>query len=228
MFRRGGEALSMRVLFVLTSTARMGLEGPATGFDRQSFAMAYYAVQALGAELVLASPSGGAAPSAPGEPRTPDTVRLKADGRARSELSDTLRLDQVFAGDFAAAVYPGGPGLLWDLPGDALSAALILALTDRGAPVAMLAEAPAALRDLIGSDGRPWVEGRALTAVSNRETAGSEALPFRVEDELRRLGAHYTCRGDLTPCAVRDGPLITAQNAASTGEAMRLLGQALG
>lgn len=40
-------------------------------------------------------------------------------------------------------------------------------------------------------------------------------VPFLVEDELVRLGGHYTKAGDGQPCAVIDGNLVTGQNPAS-------------
>jgi len=143
----------MRVLFVLTSAARVADER--TGFDRPAFATLYYGLAEGGAEIVLASPAGGAAPGAPSDEAHPLAARLHADARARAALADTLPLDAVFSGDFDGAVFPGGGGALADIAADPLAAALGQDLLDRGAPVAVV------------GPGGPPLQGRSLVTAAD-------------------------------------------------------------
>jgi putative intracellular protease/amidase len=53
-------------------------------------------------------------------------------------------------------------------------------------------------------------------------------MPWRIEDELERLGANYIQAGLWRSFAVRDGNLITGQQNFSGAETAELLAQALG
>lgn len=203
----------MRVLFILTSTARCGDRGRPTGFDRQAFAVVYYGLQALEVETVIATPDGGAAPADPDGEETALCARLRADAHARAELADTLRLDDVFASDFDAAVFPGGPGALADLASDRRAAALAAQVTGRGAPVVMIGEGAATLLAMTDAAGGPWLAGRALARVADASLAAA----------LARRGGVEAGGG-----AVCDGLLITARDRRSAPAALDALRRALG
>ena len=53
-------------------------------------------------------------------------------------------------------------------------------------------------------------------------------MPWRIEDELERLGANFVQAGLWRGFAVRDGNLITGQQNFSGGETAELVVQALG
>jgi putative intracellular protease/amidase len=59
----------------------------------------------------------------------------------------------------------------------------------------------------------------------SRET---HVMPWRIEDEMKRLGANYVSGGLWRGFAVRDGNLITGQQNFSGSETARLVIQALG
>ena len=135
----------MRVLIVLTSAGKAP-GGGKTGFSLATFAEVYYALRDAGVEAILASPEGGAPPQHPAILSSdPLIIRLLADRDTRGALTDTLRLDQIEPGDFDAAIYPGGPGTLLDLAGDACSHAILDALSRAGKPVGLIGEGAAAL-----------------------------------------------------------------------------------
>jgi putative intracellular protease/amidase len=198
----------MRVLFILTSTSRRGDHGRPTGFDRQAFAVCYYGLQGWGAEVVIASPAGGAAPADPDGEETDVCARLRADARARAELADTLTVEDVFASDFDAVVFPGGPGALTDLKSHRRAAALALQVVGRGAPVVMIGEGAATLLAMTDAAGRPWVAGRALAALADPALAATLASQGGLVTKER---------------AVRDGLLITARDRGSAAAALEAL-----
>jgi putative intracellular protease/amidase len=53
-------------------------------------------------------------------------------------------------------------------------------------------------------------------------------MPFRIEDEARRLGANFVSQAPWREFAVRDGALITGQQQYSGRATARLVVEALG
>lgn len=216
----------MHILIVLTSHDRLGDSGSKTGSGLEEFCAAYYVFRDAGAEVTLASPTGGQPPVDPasdGMDHASETVRrLKGDQAARTALADTLALDQVAPEDFDAVFYVGGHGALWDLPEDRFSQALIGAVHAAGRPLALVGHGPAALRHIMDAGGRPLVEGRRVTGSANSEEAAvglTDSLPFLLQDELARLGGLYSKGPDGASHVVRDGTLITGQNRDSAADA---------
>ena len=92
------------------------------------------------------------------------------------------------------------------------------------------------------SDGRPLVEGRTVTGFPNVEEdaadrmtweagalpAGRHIMPWRIEDEVRKLGANYIQAGAFRSFAIRDGNLVTGQQNYSGAETARLILEAVG
>jgi putative intracellular protease/amidase len=52
-------------------------------------------------------------------------------------------------------------------------------------------------------------------------------MPFRIEDEARKLGADFVAAPAFQPHALRDGNLITGQQQHSGAETARLVIEAL-
>jgi putative intracellular protease/amidase len=218
----------MNLLMVLTSHEQLGTTGYQTGIWLECFTTAYYAFLDAGADLTLASPKGGSTPIDPrsfaSSASAPSVERFRADSVARTVLADALRLEQIDISDFDAAFYPGGHGALWDLPTDPHCQRITNGLLCSAKPVALGAHAPAALINLTDGLGKPLVSGRRLTCFSNSATGLDRALPYSLQDELIRRGAHYSKGPDWTSHVVEDGMLITGQNAAaSLSAAHRLL-----
>ena len=220
----------MKILMVLTSHDQLGATGRKTGFWLEELAAPYYAFRDAGAEVVLASPKGGQPPLDPAsnEPdfQTDLTHRFEADAAANAQLAATLRLDSVTQSDFDAVFYPGGHGPLWDLAENKASIALIQAFFAAGKPVALVCHAPGVLRHVTTPGGKPLVEGRKVTGVTNtdEEAVGlTEVVPFLVEDELKAKGGLYSKGPDMAPYVVSDGFLMTGQNPKSSGLAAKFL-----
>ena len=212
----------MNLLMVLTSHEELGITGYQTGIWLECFATAYYALLDAGADLTLASPKGGSTPIDPrsfaSSAAVPNIGRFRADSVARTLLSDALRLEQIDICDFDAAYYTGGHGALWDLATDPHCQRITTGLLAAGKPVALGAHAPAALINLSDALGKPLVSGRCLTCFSNSEESAiglDRALPYSLQDELIRLGAHYSKAPNGISHVIQDGTLITGQNAAS-------------
>ena len=216
----------MHILIVLTSHDRLGDGGSKTGSGLEEFCAAYYVFKDAGAEVTLASPTGGQPPIDPQSDGLGDqsemVKRFMSDQEARTALADTLELERVAPEDFDAVFYVGGHGAMWDLPEDPISQVLIAAVHAAGRPLALVGHGPAALRHVVDAGGRPLVEGRRVTASANSEEAAmglTESLPFLLQDELVRLGGLYSKGPDGISHVERDGALITGQNRDSAADA---------
>ena len=224
----------MKILMVLTSHDRLGDTGKKTGFWLEEFAAPYYVLKDAGHEITLASPKGGQPPLDPksDEPasQTDATRRFKRDEDAQAQLASTDRLDSVRSSDFDAVFYPGGHGPLWDLAEDAHSKALIeQTLADRK-PVTLVCHAPAVLKNVTASDGKPLVAGKRVTGFTDEEEEAvglTQVVPFLLEDVLKQLGAEFSKAEPFRPHVVRDALLITGQNPASSEPAAEALLEAL-
>ncbi|QYO63940.1 hypothetical protein [Leptolyngbya sp. 7M] len=66
-------------------------------------------------------------------------------------------------------------------------------------------------------DGKPLIEGKTMTGFANVEEdfadqyVGQKLMPFRIEDEAKKLGANFITGGLFKAFATRDGRLITGQ-----------------
>ena len=224
----------MKILMVLTSHDQLGDTGHKTGFWLEEFAAPYYVLKDAGHTLTLASPKGGQPPidpkSAAPDAQTEATRRFEADAEAKRQLATTELLSSIDASAYDAAFYPGGHGPLWDLADDADSQKIIEQTLAAGKPLAAVCHAPAIFAHTKAADGSPLVAGRKVTGFTNGEEQAvglTDVVPFLLEDELTRLGGHYSKGPDFAPYVVTDGKLITGQNPASSGPAAEQLLKAL-
>jgi putative intracellular protease/amidase len=100
----------------------------------------------------------------------------------------------------------------------------------------------ALLRYVKLSNGEPLVKGKTVTGFANVEedfadnavwsmkllSRDKHVMPWRVEDEMKKLGANYIQAGLWRGFAVRDGNLVTGQQNFSGGETAAVMVEALG
>ena len=220
----------MKILMVTTSHDQLGNTGKKTGYWFEELAGPYYVFKDAGHEITLSSPKGGQPPLDPASNEKPyqteNTHRFEADAAANAQLAATVRLDGIRQEEFDTVFYPGGHGPMWDLAEDRISIALIESFLQAGKPIALVCHAPAALRHVVGADGRTFVAGRRLTGFTNGEEASvglTDVVPFLLEDELIKLGGKYEKAKDMGVLVVTDGLLTTGQNPTSSVEAAETL-----
>ena len=220
----------MKILFVLTSHNELGNTGKKTGFWIEEFAAPYYVLANAGAVITVASPAGGQPPVDPkseaADAQTAATKRFYKDNEAIDKVAFSLMLSDVDAADYDAVFYPGGHGPLWDLANNPFSIRLIEHFYNTQKPIAFVCHAPAALIKVKAENGEPLVKGKKLTGFSNTEEEAVgliKVVPFLLEDELTKLGAHYSKGADWDSYTQKDGLLITGQNPASSTAVAELL-----
>ena len=220
----------MKVLIVLTSHSELGNTGDKTGFWIEEFAAPYYFMSDADVELTIASPKGGLPPIDPKsespDAQTPATKRFNDDLDLKNKIANTVKLSEVNQADYDAVFYPGGHGPLWDLANDVTSISLIEDFYKHRKPVAFVCHAPCALIKVKAPNGEPLVKGKDVTGFSNTEEEAvklTKVVPFLLEDEIKKLGAHYSRGPDWGSYVKKDGLLITGQNSASSEEIAKLL-----
>jgi len=220
----------MNVLFVLTSHDKLGDTGKKTGFWVEEFAGPYYTLKDKGVNITLATPQGGKAPIDPSsqteDAQTASTERYQNDKEAQERIATTHKLSNINAADYDAVFYPGGHGPLWDLANDATSIKLIETFNAAEKPIGFVCHAPAALKNVKGTDGEPLVKGKKVTGFTNSEEKAVElvdVVPFLVEDMLKENGGIYSKGDDWSEYVLQDGKLITGQNPASSKKVAELL-----
>ncbi len=75
-------------------------------------------------------------------------------------------------------------------------------------------------------NGEPLVKGKKVTGFSDTEEEAvglTNIVPFLLEDELKKLGAHYSKGADWSSFTQHDGLLITGQNPGSSEAVAKLL-----
>lgn len=220
----------MKILIVLTSHSELGKTENKTGFWIEEFASPYYTLKDAGAEITIASPLGGQPPVDPKseeeDAQTPSTERFYKDSEAIYQVANTLKLSDINVEDYDAVFYPGGHGPLWDLANDKTSIKLIEDFYNMQKPISFVCHAPAALIKAKAENGEPLIKGKKLTSFSDTEEEAvglTKVVPFLLEDELKKLGAHYSKGDDWSSYTQQDGLLITGQNPASSVAVAKLL-----
>ena len=225
-----------RILFVLTSYTDLGETGRKTGFYFEEMATPFYMLTDAGHDVTLASIAGGAADPDPAsldsdpDKRPADVQRFLDDKGAVAALASTKKLADVCENDFDAVFLPGGHGAMWDFPGNADLARLIVRTHGAGGVIGAVCHGPAGLLDAEDDDGRPLVAARRINAFTDREEAAmglTDAMPFLLESALRDRGADVEIGGDFTETALRDDRIVTGQNPMSSGAVARLMLNAL-
>jgi putative intracellular protease/amidase len=224
----------MKILMVLTSHSKLGNTGEKTGFWIEEFASPYYVLADGGAEITIASPKGGQPPVDPKselkDAQTPSTERFYKDFEVIDKVAHSLKLSDIKEADYDTVFYPGGHGPLWDLATDKNSIQLIEAFYNHQKPIAFVCHAPAALVNVKAKNGEPLVKGKQLTGFSNTEEEAvklTKVVPFLLEDELTKHGAHYSKGEDWASYVKQDGLLITGQNPGSSEAVAELILESL-
>jgi putative intracellular protease/amidase len=218
-----------KILMVLTSHNILGSTGRPTGFWLEEFTAPYYVFHDAGEQVTVASPNGGQPPIDPksDDPanQTDSMTRFKGDKATQKVLANTVKLADMKASDFDTVFYSGGHGPMWDLAESPVSIALIESFYNAGKPVAAVCHAPGVLRHVMYK-GEPLVKGKRVTGFTNEEEEEvqlTHVVPFLVEDELKRLGAHFEKVGNWKVFTITDGRLVTGQNPASSTAAAQAL-----
>lgn len=208
-----------RILFIVTSTDKLGDTGLPSGFWLSELAIPYCALSDLNVEAAVASTAGGDAPIDPESKKdqwqTDETRRFLDDKEAMGKVATTTKIGEVGIDDYDAVYISGGTGTMWDFPRSFELKAFLEAFLAAGKPVATVCHGASALVNVTDSVGKPFVAGRTVTCFSNAEEAQlglTGIVPFLLQTRLEELGARVNPGSNWSDTVHRDGLLVTGQN----------------
>lgn len=215
------KAPGRRALVVATNHATLG-NGKPTGVFASELTVPYYYFLDAGMYVDVASPLGGIIPMDPMslKPviRSDADDRYLADDVLNSLVRESLAIGDLDMTDYDLVYLAGGWGAAFDFGVSKPLADQITAANEAGLVIGGICHGPLALRNATAVDGRPLVEGRAITAVTDKQVRELRitSTPMHPETELRGKGAKFESetrfRDPLANHWVVDGNLVTGQN----------------
>ena len=196
--------------------------GKATGVFASELTVPYYAFLDAGMIVDVASPKGGVIPVDPMSLKP--VIRSEADDRfladdvLRRKVSESLPIAAADIGDYDILYLAGGWGAAFDFATSDELASAVTAAAAADLLIGGICHGPLGLVNASAPDGRPFVEGRKISAVTDKQVRelGIASTPYHPETELRRKGAEFECESRFRdPFAnhwVVDGTLVTGQN----------------
>jgi len=228
------DATGRRALIVATNHGTLELGKP-TGVFASELTAPYYVFIDAGIRVDIASPRGGDIPFDPKSfrpvMRSEHDDRFLADDEAKDLCRQSLAIGEIDVEGYDIVFFAGGWGAAFDLGISETVGAQVSAAAAAGAVLGGVCHGPLGFLKAVDADGRPFVEGRRLTAVTDKQVRelGITSTPQHPETELRRLGARFesvTGRRDvLANHVVEDGDLITGQNQNAAPMVARLMVQ---
>lgn len=222
------------VLVVLTNTRDLPAHGgreegveTRTGFDVKEVAYLYECLtKEQRIELTFATPRGGEAhidPNSMETSRNDEVVaKFMKDQEAMQKIKNTKKLRDVQNQKFIGAVFPGGAGVLIDLPNEPVINEIVKQIYPRHEGfIAAIGHGLAALLNVKTEKGDLWLRGKRVTCQTleeEKELRLERTLPFMIEEKLKQIGAKFEKASKFQPHVVEDERLITAQNNYSVKE----------
>lgn len=240
-----------RVAIVIANPAVSTTTGWNVGFWWSELTHPYYEMTETGYEVEVFSPAGGKCePDAISDPRD-------ASGYSSSDLisigfintptlaaliENTKKVSEIDVNDFDAIIVAGGQAPMFTFEqADDLHRKFV-EFYERGKIACALCHGVAILKFAKFSNGELLAKGKTVTGFANSEedfadnavweygmlSRDKHVMPWRIEDEMKAIGANFVQAGLWRGFAVRDGNLITGQQNFSGSETAKLVIEALG
>jgi len=240
-----------RVAIVISNPALSTITGWPVGFWWSELTHPWLIFTENGYEVEIFSPAGGKCDAdALSDPRDPSgysdtdliTLGFISTPRLAALVKSTRPITELSVDAFDAIVVAGGQAPMFTFETAVDLQRAFVAFFEGGKVAGALCHGVALLRYARLSSGEPLAKGRTVTGFANVEEdfadkavwemgalpEGKHLMPWRIEDELRALGANYIQAGLWREFAIRDGNLITGQQNFSGAETARLMVEALG
>lgn len=240
-----------RVAIVLSNPAVSSTTGWPVGFWWSELSHPYFAFREKGYEVALFSPNGGRCEAdRMSDPRDPsgyaetDLVSMGfiATPKLAALIENTKKIADLDAAGCDAIVVAGGQAPMFTFDKAAGLEKKFVEFYEAGKITAALCHGVALLRYAKLSNGEYLAKGKTVTGFANVEedfadnavwsmnllSRDQHVMPWRIEDELKKIGANYVQAGLWRGFAVRDGNLITGQQNFSGSETAEAVIRALG
>ncbi len=221
------------------------------GFWWSELSHPYYAFEEKGYETEVFSPKGGRCEAdAMSDPRDPSgysasdliSMGFIATPRLAALVETTKKVSEIEINRFDAIVVAGGQAPMFNFEAASSLHEKFVAFYEAGKIAAALCHGVSLLRYAKLSNGEYLAKGKTMTGFANVEedfadnavwsmnllSRDKHVMPWRIEDEMKKIGANYIQAGLWRGFAVRDGNLITGQQNFSGAETADAVIRALG
>ena len=240
-----------RVAVVISNPAVSTTTGWPVGFWWSELTHPYFALNERGYEVEIFSPNGGKCDAdGMSDPRdssgysSSDLISMGfiATPKLAALVENTKPVSAIDVGTFDAIVVAGGQGPMFSFEKATALHQKFVAFYEAGKIAAALCHGVAILRYAKLSSGAYLAAGKTVTGFANVEedfadnavwsmgllSRDKHVMPWRIEDEMKQIGANYVQAGLWRGFAVRDGNLLTGQQNFSGMETAEALIRALG
>lgn len=240
-----------RVAIVISNPAVSTTTGWPVGFWWSELSHPYFAFTEAGYAVEVFSPNGGKCEAdAMSDPRDPsgysetDLISLGfiSSPKLSALVENTRPVSDIDVNRFDAIIVAGGQAPMFTFDGADTLQKTFVAFYEKGKIAAALCHGVAILRYAKLSGGEYLAKGKTVTGFANVEEDFADnavwsmnllprdrhVMPWRIEDELKRIGANYIQAGLWRGFAVRDGNLVTGQQNFSGAETAAVVIAALG
>jgi putative intracellular protease/amidase len=225
-------AKTKTILIIVTNVPEYQKVGYRTGLWLGELTHFWDVAEQAGYRMDIASPSGGYIPLDP-ESLAHDvlaelgTEKRYMDRAYMNRLDNTKKVSAVKLEDYDAIYLTGGHGTMFDFPESKALQDVIAKFYETGRVVSAVCHGPGGLLNVRLSNGENLIKGKEITGFSWPEEVMAKremAVPFTLEEELKKRGAKYhTAMLPFASYVREDGCLITGQNPASA----RAVGEAV-
>ncbi|MDX2219285.1 MAG: type 1 glutamine amidotransferase domain-containing protein [Burkholderiales bacterium] len=240
-----------RIAIVIANPAVSSTSGWPVGFWWSELTHPYYVFTEKGYEVAVFSPLGGKcegdAMSDPNDASGYSNTDLISQGfihtaSLKALTENTRKVSEIDVSTFDAIVVAGGQAPMFTYEHATDLHKKFVEFYEAGKVAAALCHGTAILAFTKLSNGEYLVKGKTVTGFANVEEDFADnavwqygllprdkhLMPWRIEDELKKLGANYVQAGLWRGFAIRDGNLITGQQNFSGEETARMVVAALG
>lgn len=240
-----------KVAIVIANPAVSTTTGWPVGFWWSELAHPYFEFSEKGYEVEVFSPRGGGceadAMSDPNDDSGYSSTDLISRGfihtpKLKALVENTQPVKDLNVADFDAIVVAGGQAPMFTFEQEDELQKKFVEFYESGKVTAALCHGTAILRYAKLSNGEYVAKGKTVTGFANVEedfadnavweynllSRDKHVMPWRIEDELKKLGANYVQAGLWRGFAIRDGNLITGQQNFSGAETAKMVIEALG
>jgi putative intracellular protease/amidase len=240
-----------RIAMVISNPSVSTTTAWPVGFWWSELTHPYFWFSEQGYEIDVFSPDGGRCQAdAMSDPRDASgysaedliTRGFIATPKLAALVESTAGAQDIDPAAFDAIVVAGGQGPMFTYEAAIGLQQKFVDFYESGKIAAALCHGVAILRYARLASGKPLVTGKTVTGFANVEEDFADnavwsmnllprdkhVMPWRIEDEMKRLGANYVNAGLWRGFAVRDGNLITGQQNFSGSETAQMVIRALG
>lgn len=240
-----------RVAIIISNPAVSTSTGWPVGFWWSELTHPYFRFTEEGYDVEVFSPTGGKCePDAMSDPRdasgysASDLISMGfiATPKLAALVDHTRPASEIEVDRFDAIVVAGGQGPMFSFEKAVDLHQKFAAFYEAGKVAAALCHGVAILRYAKLSSGEYLAKGKTITGFANVEEDFADnavwdmgllprdqhVMPWRIEEEMKRIGANYIQAGLWRGFAVRDGNLITGQQNFSGSETAEAVVEALG